>query len=155
MSSNMSNNSNDSNNSNGGITTLTRLEAQILQSFIVQVDAWQVQHGQKADKIEVIYYPEDDGFDVLNNEPNHGIIKRTRTTAFRADIIGWATNQLNILRGWDNSNTVLAFVASYKDNKFGVAVKCADDTSKNQAPDALDAPANLNTFAKVYSNGQD
>lgn len=105
------------------LTTISRTEAQILQSFIWQMDAWQSQHGEKADTVEIIYYPEDDGFDVFNNEPNHGIIKRTRTTAFRADIVAWANNQIKQLQGFGNENAIAAFVVSFKNSEYGVLVE--------------------------------
>lgn len=112
------------------LTTLTRLEATTLQSFISQVDAWQYTHGEKADSVEITYYPEDDGFEVANNEPSNGILKRNRTTAFRAEILAWATNQLNQLKGWNNDKTVTAFTCVYKNSEFGVAVEVTDKTAQ-------------------------
>lgn len=112
------------------LTTLTRLEATTLQSFIGQVDTWQYTHGDKADSVEITYYPEDDGFEVGNNEPNNGILKRNRTTAFRAEILAWATSQLKNLQGWDNTKTVTAFTCVYKNGEFGVAVEVTDKTAQ-------------------------
>ena len=111
------------------LTELSRTEAQVLQSFIAQVDYWKNQHGDKAATIEVIYYPEDDGFEVSNNEPNNGVLKRNRTTAFRADLLAWASNQLRQLQGWDNSQTVTAFILSFKDNRYGVRAALASETT--------------------------
>ncbi|AZQ93794.1 hypothetical protein D6D94_01090 [Moraxella catarrhalis] len=111
------------------LTELSRTEAQVLQSFIAQVDFWKNQHGDKAATIEVIYYPEDDGFEVSNNEPNNGVLKRNRTTAFRADLLAWASNQLRQLQGWDNSQTVTAFILSFKDNRYGVRAALASETT--------------------------
>ncbi|AZQ96021.1 hypothetical protein EJK48_1089 [Moraxella catarrhalis] len=111
------------------LTELSRTEAQVLQSFIAQVDFWKNQHGDKAATIEVIYYPEDDGFEVSNNEPNNGVLKRNRTTAFRADLLAWASNQLCQLQGWDNSQTVTAFILSFKDNRYGVRAALASETT--------------------------
>ncbi|OPH36509.1 hypothetical protein [Moraxella lacunata] len=111
------------------LTTLNRTEAQILQAFIWQMDTWQSQYGEKADTVEIVYFPEDEGFDVFNNEPNHGIIKRTRTTVFRADIVSWANNQLKQLQGFGNENTVTAFVVSYKNGEYGVLVETVPTAS--------------------------
>lgn len=111
------------------LTTLSRTEAKTLQDFIYQVDNWQSQHGEKANSVEIIYYPEDDGFEVSNNEPNNGILKRNRTTAFRAEILAWATNQLNQLKGWNNDKSVTAFACVYKDGEFGVAVEARPTAS--------------------------
>lgn len=110
------------------LTTLNRTEANVLQSFIYQVDAWRNAHGEKAETVEIVYYPEDDGFEVSNNEPNNGILKRNRTTAFRAEILAWATGQLNQLKGWNNDKTVTAFTCVYKNDEFGVAVSVQDKT---------------------------
>lgn len=111
------------------LTTLSRLEATTLQSFIYQVDAWRNTHGEKADTVEIIYYPEDDGFDVFNNEPNNGILKRNRTTAFRAEILAWATAQLNQLKGWNNDKTVTAFTCVYKNDEFGILIEVVPTAS--------------------------
>lgn len=122
------------------LTTLTRLEATTLQSFISQVDTWQYTHGDKADSVEITYYPEDDGFEVANNEPNNGILKRNRTTAFRAEILTWATNQLNQLKGWSNDKTVTTFTCVYKKSEFGVAVEVTDkatQTTENVSDEAV------------------
>ena len=112
------------------LTTLTRLEATTLQSFISQMDTWQYTHGDKADSVEITYYPEDDGFEVANNEPNNGILKRNRTTAFRAEILAWATGQLNQLKGWNNDKTVTAFTCVYKNGEFGVAVEVTNKATQ-------------------------
>lgn len=120
------------------LTTLTRLEATTLQSFIYQVDSWQTNHGDKADSVEIVYYPEDDGFEVGNNEPNNGILKRNRTTVLRAEILAWATNQLNQLKGWDNAKTVTAFTCVYKNGEFGVAVEVVPTASLGSETEPTD-----------------
>lgn len=107
------------------LTTLSKTEAQALQGFIWQVDNWQNQHGEKANHIEIVYYPEDDGFEVANNEPNNGLLKRNRVTAFRAEILAWATNQIKQLQGYTSENTVTAFACVYKNGEYGVAVEIA------------------------------
>lgn len=116
------------------LTMLSRLEAQTLQSFIAQVDAWQYTHGEKAGMVEIIYYPEDEGFDVFNAEMNHGLLKRNRASLFRTEILAWGAGQLKQLQGWDNSKTINAFAVSYKDGKFGVAVDVADKTAEMVEP---------------------
>ncbi|MCG6832623.1 hypothetical protein [Moraxella catarrhalis] len=120
------------------LTELSRTEATVLQSFIAQVDFWKNQHGDKAATIEVIYYPEDDGFEVANGEPNNGVLKRNRTTAFRADLLAWASNQLRQLQGWDNSQTVTEFSLSYKNDRYGVRAALASETT-DKADDGDDA----------------
>ncbi|MPX27219.1 hypothetical protein CPI11_03285 [Moraxella catarrhalis] len=120
------------------LTELSRTEAMVLQSFIAQVDFWKNQHGDKAATIEVIYYPEDDGFEVANGEPNNGVLKRNRTTAFRADLLAWASNQLRQLQGWDNSQTVTEFSLSYKNDRYGVRAALASETT-DKADDGDDA----------------
>lgn len=124
------------------LTELSRTEAQVLQSFIGQVDYWKIQHGDKASTIEITYYPEDDGFEVSNNEANNGVLKRNRTTVFRADLLAWASNQLRQLQGYDNSQTVTAFVLSFKDNRYGVRAALA---SEAKTTDKVDDGADGNT----------
>ena len=111
------------------LTEVSRTEAQVLQSFIAQVDFWKNQHGDKANTIEITYYPEDDGFEVSNNEANNGVLKRNRTTAFRADLLAWASNQLRQLQGWDNSQTVTEFSLSYKNDRYGVRAALASEAT--------------------------
>lgn len=122
------------------LTELSRTEAQVLQSFIGQVDYWKIQHGDKASTIEITYYPEDDGFEVSNNEPNNGVLKRNRTTVFRADLLAWASNQLRQLQGYDNSQTVTAFILSFKDNRYGVRAALASEAT-DKADDGADSNA--------------
>ena len=114
------------------LTMLSRVEAQTLQSFIGQVDNWQYTHGDKANTVELIYYPEDEGFDVFNAEPNHGLLKRNRASLFRTEILAWGANQLRQLQGWDNAQVVNDFAVSYKDGKFGVSVEVADKNTQPQ-----------------------
>lgn len=109
------------------LTEVSRTEAQVLQSFIGQVDFWKNQHGDKASTIEITYYPDDDGFEVSNNEANNGVLKRNRTTVFRADLLAWASNQLRQLQGYDNSQTVTEFSLSYKNDRYGVRVSLASE----------------------------
>ncbi|MFA9487209.1 MULTISPECIES: hypothetical protein [unclassified Moraxella] len=111
------------------LTTLNRTEAQILQAFIWQVDTWQSQYGDKANKVEIVYYPEDDGFEAMNGEENNGILKRNRTTIFRAEILAWATNQLNQLKGWGNDKAVTVLHLVYANDEFGVAVEVVPTAS--------------------------
>ena len=111
------------------LTELSRTEAQVLQSFIAQVDYWKIQHGDKASTIEITYYPDDDGFEVSNNEANNGVLKRNRTTVFRADLLAWASNQLRQLQGWDNSHTVTEFSLSYKNDRYGVRAALASEAT--------------------------
>ncbi len=105
------------------LTTLTKLEAQIMQGFINQVDYWKTLHGEKADTIEIIYYPEDDGFEVINNEANNGVLKRNRASIFRTELLSWGVQQIKNLEGWNKENTVKAFTVVYHGSEYGVAVE--------------------------------
>ena len=118
------------------LTMLSRIEARTLQSFISQIDFWKAQYGDKADIVEIVYYPEDEGFDAVSNEANNGILKRNRASVFRTELLSWATNQLRDLQGWDNSNTVTAFAVSYKNGTFGVECKIADANAKQVTEEA-------------------
>ncbi|AKG09363.1 hypothetical protein AAX05_03310 [Moraxella bovoculi] len=120
------------------LTTLTRIEARTLQSFISQIDFWRAQHGDKADIVEIVYYPEDEGFEVASNEANNGISKRNRASVFRTELLSWAANQLRDLQGWDKSNTVTAFSVSYKDDTFGVAVEVVPTASLGSKTEPTD-----------------
>lgn len=124
------------------LTELSRTEAQVLQSFIGQVDYWKSQHGDKASTVQITYYPDDDGFEVANGEPNNGVLKRNRTTVFRADLLAWASNQLRQLQGYDNSQTVTEFSLSYKNDRYGVRAALASEAkSKDKADDGADDKA--------------
>lgn len=116
------------------LTTLNRTEAMILSAFIYQVDVWKNQYGEKADNIEIIYYPEDDGFEVANGETANGILKRNRTTVFRADILTWANTQLKQLKGWQGDKEVKAFTCVYKNNEFGVSVEVGEKQATAEIP---------------------
>ncbi|OAV05919.1 hypothetical protein D6D69_01160 [Moraxella catarrhalis] len=122
------------------LTEVSRTEAQVLQSFIGQVDYWKNQHGDKAATIEITYYPDDDGFEVSNNEANNGVLKRNRTTVFRADLLAWASNQLRQLQGYDNSQTVTEFSLSYKNDRYGVRAALASEAT-DKADDGADDKA--------------
>ena len=115
------------------LTEISRTEATVLQSFIGQVDYWKNQHGDKATTIEITYYPDDDGFEVSNNEANNGVLKRNRTTVFRADLLAWASNQLRQLQGYDNSQTVTEFSLSYKNDRYGVRAALASEAKADDA----------------------
>lgn len=114
------------------LTTLDRLEAQVLQGFISQVDYWTAQHGEKANTVEIIYYHEDDGFEVANGEANNGLLKRNRATIFRTEILAWGVNQIKNLQGWDNAKSVTAFHLSYNNGQYGVRVQVVDKVAANQ-----------------------
>lgn len=108
------------------VQLLSREEANIITSFISQVGMWSANHGEKADHIEIVYYPEDDGFEVINNEENNGVLRRNRVSVFRGELIAWATQQTQQLKGWSNDRTITAFAVVYRDGEFGVLCKTAD-----------------------------
>lgn len=108
------------------VQLLSREEANLITSFISQVGMWSANHGEKADHIEIVYDPEDDGFEVINNEENNGVLRRNRVSVFRGELIAWATQQTQQLKGWSNDRTITAFAAVYRDGEFGVLCKTAD-----------------------------
>lgn len=116
------------------LTMLSRLEATTIQQFITQVDMWQQEYGDKANTVEVTYYPEYDGFEVVNGETNNGLIKRNIATRFRNEISGWAANQIKNLQGWDNAYDVTAFSVSFRDNRYGVLCTIASKSANTEQP---------------------
>lgn len=101
---------------------LSRVETKLLQDFVFQIDAWTTAHGEKANAVEITYYPEDEGLEVANNEPSNGL-KRNRATIFRTEILSWAVTQIKQLQGWNNDKVVTAFSCVYKDGKYGVSAQ--------------------------------
>lgn len=128
------------------VQLLSREEANLISNFISQVGMWTAKHGNKASRIEIVYYPEDDGFGIISNEANNGILPRNRISAFRGELMAWASQQTQQLKGWANERTVTAFAAIHKDGQFGVLCQTADANateSDTSAGDALpeDTPA--------------
>lgn len=119
------------------VQLLSREEANLISNFISQVGMWTANHGEKASHIEIVYYPEDDGFEITNNEENNGILRRNRVSVFRGELIAWATQQTQQLKGWSNERIVTAFAAVYRDGEFGVLCKTADATSNTQAEESV------------------
>ncbi len=113
------------------VQLLSREEANLITSFISQVGDWTTKHGDKASHIEIVYYPEDDGFEVINNEENNGLLRRNRVSVFRGELIAWATQQTQALKGWTNERVVTAFAVIYKDGQYGVVCQTADKTESN------------------------
>ncbi|OOS03277.1 hypothetical protein SAMN02745664_1237 [Moraxella cuniculi DSM 21768] len=107
------------------VPLLAREEASLISQFTMQVDAWLAKHGEKAQTIEIVYYPDDDGFEIVNNEPNNGLLSRNRISIFRGELIAWATQQIQALKGWSNERSISEFVAVYRDGSFGVLCKTA------------------------------
>lgn len=105
---------------------LSREEANLISNFISQVGMWTASHGDKANRIEIIYYPEDDGFEITNNEENNGLLRRNRVSVFRGELIAWATQQTQQLKGWANERIITAFAVVYRDGEYGVLCKTAD-----------------------------
>ena len=108
------------------VQLLSRDEASLISNFINQVGMWTANHGDKANHIEIVYYPEDDGFEITNNEENNGLLRRNRVSTFRGELIAWATQQTQQLKGWDNARTVTAFAVVYRDGEFGVLCKTTE-----------------------------
>lgn len=108
------------------VQLLSREEANLISNFISQVGMWTASHGEKANKIEIVYYPEDDGFEVINNEENNGLLRRNRVSVFRGELIAWAAQQTQQLKGWTNERVVTAFAVVYKDGQYGALCKVVD-----------------------------
>lgn len=108
------------------VQLLSRDEANLITNFINKVGEWVGVYGEKASHIEIVYYPEDDGFEVTNNEENNGILRRNRVSVFRGELIGWANQQTQQLRGWANDRIIKAFAVIYRDGQFGVLCKTVD-----------------------------
>ena len=119
------------------VQLLSRDEANLITSFINKVGEWVGVYGEKASHIEIVYYPEDDGFEVTNNEENNGLLRRNRVSVFRGELIAWATQQTQQLKGWDNARTITAFAVVYRDGEYGVLCKTADATLKTQAEESV------------------
>lgn len=113
------------------VQLLSREEANLISNFISQVGMWIASHGDKANRIEIVYYPEDDGFEVTNNEENNGLLRRNRVSVFRGELIAWATQQTQQLKGWSNERIVTAFAVIYKDGQYGVVCQTADKNASN------------------------
>ncbi|WP_233424936.1 hypothetical protein [Moraxella canis] len=108
------------------VQLMSREEANLISNFISQVGVWMANHGEKANHIEIVYYPEDDGFEVTNNEENNGLLRRNRVSVFRGELIAWASQQTQQLKGWDGLRKITAFAVVYRDGEFGVLCKTAD-----------------------------
>lgn len=113
------------------VQLLSREEANLISNFISQVGMWTASHGDKASHIEIVYYLEDDGFEITNNEENNGLLRRNRVSVFRGELIAWATQQTQQLKGWNNENTITAFACIYKDGQYGVVCQTADKIESN------------------------
>ena len=113
------------------VQLLSREEANLISNFISQVSTWQARHGEKADVIEIVYYPEDEGFEIISNEANSGILPRNRISAFRGELMAWASQQTQQLKGWGNERIVTAFAVIHKDGQFGALCQTADANAIN------------------------
>ena len=120
------------------VQLLSREEANLISNFISQVGVWTAKYGNKASRIEIIYYPEDDGFDIISNEANSGILPRNRMSAFRGELTAWTSQQTQQLKGWADERVVTAFAVIHKDGQFGALCQTADANAINtSAEDAL------------------
>lgn len=126
------------------VQLLSREEANLISNFISQVGMWIAKHGNKASRIEIVYYPEDDGFGIVSNEANNGILPRNCISAFRGELMSWASQQTQQLKGWTNERVVTAFAVIHKDGQFGALCQTADknaiesnaDTAEDTTADA-------------------
>ena len=135
-------------NENGvQVHLLSREEANLTSNFISQVGMWTAKHGNKASLIEIVYYPEDDGFDIISNEANNGILPRNRISAFRGELMAWASQQTQFLKGWADERVVTAFAVIHKDGQFGALCQTADANATVSDTSAATLESETNTDA--------
>lgn len=135
-------------NENGvQVHLLSREEANLISNFISQVGMWTAKHGNKASLIEIVYYPEDDGFDIISNEANNGILPRNRISAFRGELMAWASQQTQSLKGWADERVVTAFAVIHKDGQFGALCQTADANATVSDTSAATLESETNTDA--------
>ena len=121
------------------VQLLSREEANLISNFISQVGMWTAKYGDKASHIEIVYYPEDDCLDIISNEANNGILPRNRINAFRGELMAWASQQTQYLKGWANERTITAFAVIHKDGQFGALCQTADANATVSDTSAEDA----------------
>ena len=129
------------------VQLLSREEANLISNFISQVGMWTAKHGNKASRIEIVYYPEDDGFDIISNEANNGILPRNRISAFRGELMAWASQQTQFLKGWADERVVTAFAVIHKDGQFGALCQTADANATVSDTSAATLESETNTDA--------
>ena len=129
------------------VQLLSREEANLISNFISQVGMWTAKHGNKASLIEIVYYPEDDGFDIISNEANNGILPRNRISAFRGELMAWASQQTQFLKGWADERVVTAFAVIHKDGQFGALCQTADANATVSDTSAATLESETNTDA--------
>ena len=129
------------------VQLLSREEANLISNFISQVGMWTAKHGNKASRIEIVYYPEDDGFDIISNEANNGILPRNRISAFRGELMAWASQQTQSLKGWADERVVTAFAVIHKDGQFGALCQTADANATVSDTSAATLESETNTDA--------
>ena len=129
------------------VQLLSREEANLISNFISQVGMWTAKHGNKASRIEIVYYPEDDSFDIISNEANNGILPRNRISAFRGELMAWASQQTQFLKGWADERVVTAFAVIHKDGQFGALCQTADANATVSDTSAATLESETNTDA--------
>ena len=129
------------------VQLLSREEANLISNFISQVGMWTAKHGNKASLIEIVYYPEDDGFDIISNEANNGILPRNRISAFRGELMAWASQLTQSLKGWTDERVVTAFAVIHKDGQFGALCQTADANATVSDTSAATLESETNTDA--------
>ena len=129
------------------VQLLSREEANLISNFISQVGMWTAKHGNKASLIEIVYYPEDDGFEIISNEANNGILPRNRISAFRGELMAWASQQTQFLKGWADERVVTAFAVIHKDGQFGALCQTADANATVSDTSAATLESETNTDA--------
>ena len=111
------------------------------------IKEWTAKYGDKASRIEIVYYPEDDGFDIISNEANNGILPRNRISAFRGELMAWASQQTQFLKGWADERVVTAFAVIHKDGQFGALCQTADANATVSDTSAATLESETNTDA--------
>ena len=129
------------------VQLLSREEANLISNFISQVGMWTAKYGDKASRIEIVYYPEDDSFEIISNEANSGILPRNRISAFRGELMAWASQQTQFLKGWSDERVVTAFAVIHKDGQFGALCQTADANATVSDTSAATLESETNTDA--------
>ena len=129
------------------VQLMSREEANLISNFISKVGMWAAKYGDKASHIEIVYYPEDDGFEIVSNEEKSGILPRNRISAFRGELMSWASQQTQSLKGWANERVITAFAVIHKDGQFGALCQTADANATVSDTSAATLESETNTDA--------
>ncbi len=99
---------------------LSQQESELISQFVQQISFLKSKHGDKVDKVELVLYPDDDGYvGIFTNEENNGL-NGARASLLRRELSRWVDDKLDQLRGWTNTLKVTKFVCVHQNGEFGV-----------------------------------